>query len=232
MEKHTIKEIRSQARSKGIDPDGMSRASLVRAIASSEGKPTRTGYKVVGALGMKGKEGRVVEIATRGKSYARKHFRKNKNSTKLRKEVAMQKIGAKLGVSPIIKEFNLNEKYIVMTKLDRNLYDIMKKKRGQLSQTHQRALLRIFRKLDMGGVFHKDPNPLNFMFAGSKMYIIDYGFAEEIREEKHGKTPNLTQMTLGLLIKFKALFPGIICGVEYPILLNSLPVQLQSIVLQ
>jgi len=227
-----IKDLRALAVSKGVDPEGMSKSSLIRALAAMKGETKKPAYKIIKNLGMKGKEGHVVEIVTRGKSYAKKQFRKNKSSIKLRKEVAMQKIGAKLGVSPTIKEFNLNEKYIIMTKLDKNLYDIMRKKHGQLSQTHQRALLRIFKKLDKGGVFHKDPNPLNFMFAGTKLQIIDYGFAEEIKDEKHGKNPNLYQMTLGLLIKFKSLFPGIICGVEYPILLNALPVHLQSVILQ
>lgn len=233
MEKSmSIKEIRKLAKSKGIDPTGMSRSSLVRSLAKHQGKKVRKTSRVVGDLGMKGKEGKVVEIISRGKSYAKKNFRKNKSSSKLHKEVEMQQLGAKAGISPEIKEFNLNEKYIIMEKLDKNLYDMMLKKQGKLSQTHQKALLRIFRKLDKIKVFHKDPNPLNFMFCKSKLYIIDYGFAEEIKESKHGRTPNLLQMTMGLLLKFKALFPGVICGVEYPILLNVLPENLQAVILQ
>ena len=71
-------------------------------------------------------------------------------------------------------------------------------------------MLTIFSKLDTIGIFHKDPNPLNFLFDNDdKLFIIDFGFAEKINTKLHGDAPNMDQMTLGLLIKFKTLFPGV-----------------------
>ena len=223
----SIKEMRIHAEKKGIDPRGMSKTTLRNAIMRASGQsPKIKRYRTVKSLGRKGKEGSVFEVKLRGKSYAKKQFRKSKSAAKIEKEVAMQKIGTKAGISPIIREFNLNDKYIIMQKLEKNLYDVMQRRGGTMAKVHQRALLRIFRKLDKVMVFHKDPNPVNFMFTSDNVLkIIDYGFAEEINVRKHGLKPNREQMTLGLLLKFKKLFPG----VEYEILENSLPIHLQEI---
>jgi tRNA A-37 threonylcarbamoyl transferase component Bud32 len=110
-----------------------------------------------------------------------------------------------------VKEFNLNSKYIIMDVIDgESMYARMKKKQGKLSVKQQKELLAIFSKLDTLDIFHKDPNPLNFLFdTDDKLFIIDFGFAEKSNAARHGDAPNMDQMTLGLLIKFKTLFPRV-----------------------
>ena len=217
-----ISELRAAAAELKIDIRGMSKTSIARAVHLAEGhSPKKDRHRVVGPLGVSGKEGSVFEIRSqRGKVFAKKQFRKSKSAAKIEKEARLQQIAAGAGLSPSVDEFNLVEKYILMEKLESNLYDMLVKKRGKLTQKLQREMLSIFTGLDAIGVFHKDPNPLNFMFdsAGS-LKIIDFGFAETISERKHGRTPNLLQMPLGLLLKLREIFPD----ARYTVLEAALP---------
>jgi tRNA A-37 threonylcarbamoyl transferase component Bud32 len=228
MSKINLKDIRKILQNNGINTTGLSSQSLKYKFEQYNGKsPTRKVYKDIKQLGIKGKDGRVFLVKTKnGKSFAKKQFRSNKSTKDMLREITLQKEAAKADIAPMIKEFDLNSKFIIMTLLEDSLYAIMKKKHGKLTKKYQKDILRIFSNLDKIGIFHKDPNPLNFLVDTSrKLFIIDFGFAERIVPEKHGKQPNRNQMTLGLLIKFKILFPN--C--EYPVLKNSLPQPLQQI---
>jgi serine/threonine protein kinase len=96
-----------------------------------------------------------------------------------------------------------------MEKLDINLFDILKKNDGKLTKKQQEEIIELFEKLDKIKIFHKDPNPLNFMYDSNKnMKIIDFGFAEMIEENPKIINPNIEFMILGFLIKLKKLFPN------------------------
>tara|TARA_Y100000389_G_C17471034_1_gene530931 strand:- start:1735 stop:2307 length:573 start_codon:yes stop_codon:yes gene_type:complete len=165
--------------------------------------------KRLSRLGNKGKEGTVYLVTNKGKEYAMKTFRKNKSSTKLKLEAKLQRMAAEKGISPNVIAVNVNNKYILMEKLDTTLHDLLIKKRGILSEVIQRQIICLYNKLDKTGVFHGDASILNFMFKNKKLYLIDFGMSVEITGalvKKLGtKTPNLDIMTLGLVLKFKEL---------------------------
>lgn len=165
-------------------------------------------YKRVKKLGDKGKDGLVYLVECDNKQYAMKTFRENRSSVLIKKEAELQKKAAEVGISPGVIRVNTVFNYIVMDLMDVNLLDIMKKQNKMITKNQQMQLIRIFKKLDEIGVFHSDPNPLNFMVKNRKMYVIDFGFAKSIDtsvEKKYGKTPNLSLMTLGFILKLKDL---------------------------
>ncbi len=170
------------------------------------------GYTFVKQLGMEGIDGRTFLATDKdGNEVAVKIFKKTKKSSSIEREVKMQTIASEAGISPKILEYNSDGKYIVMEKLNVNLFDCFKEQKGQLTSSQQRAVLRLFKKLDECGVFHGDPNPLNFMRKDSKWYIIDFGFSKPINHRtiaKYGNTPNMTYMPLGFSLKLRKVFEG------------------------
>lgn len=167
-------------------------------------------YKKVSQLGNKGKEGVTYLVVTpKGKEYAMKTFKKQKSSSRLRKESELQKIAAATGAAPDIIDIDTVSKYIVMEKLNNHLWDIIIKNNGLLSKYYQKQLITIYKKLDSCGVFHGDANIMNYMVKNKRLYIIDFGMAKEITIELQKKlgtsTPNIKIMTLGLILKLKEL---------------------------
>lgn len=165
-------------------------------------------YTRVEQLGNPGKEGTtyLVTLANR-REYAMKTFRKQKSSNTLRKEAELQKMAADLGISPNVIDIDTVSKYIVMEKMDRHLFDDMKKQGGTMTKTQQKQIISIYKKLDKAGVFHGDVNLLNYMYKGDQLQIIDFGMAKEITHalvKKLGtETPNLHIMSLGLALKLR-----------------------------
>ena len=170
-------------------------------------------YKKVRQLGQEGKEGTtylVIDNST-NKRYAMKQFRPSKSIDKMTREAELQQIAAQHGLSPGVIDVNNHYRYIIMEKLDKSLFEILREGRGDLSEDLQMQIIRILKKLDEIKIFHADPNPSNFMVRGKKLYIIDYGFGKKIDKRlvtKHG-TENLNMhfMVLGFLLKIKE-----ICG--------------------
>jgi tRNA A-37 threonylcarbamoyl transferase component Bud32 len=154
-------------------------------------------------VGKTGKDGRVYLVVNDiGESYVMKMFRKNKNASAIQKEVDFQMRAE--GISPKIIEYNVNEKYIVMEKLDKTLIDILEKQEGSLTLDQQKSIIKLYDSLDKLNIFHNDANPLNIMIKGDKFYMIDYGFAcscdhKDIKGINH---PNVQFMTVGLLSFF------------------------------
>jgi len=213
-EKLNIKEMKKLAAKMGILTDGLSKATLSYELGKCTKRKNHMGdgYVFVRKLGMTGRDGNVSCVNYKNRrQYAKKQFRKNRSTKAIKMEAMLQQKAAKSGLSPTVKEFNLNSKYIIMDVVDgESMYARMKTKKGKLSVNQQKELLAIFSKLDTLGIFHKDPNPLNFLFdSDNKLFIIDFGFAEKSNSSRHGDAPNMDQMTLGLLIKFKTLFPGV-----------------------
>ena len=95
-----------------------------------------------------GKEGIVYILEKRGREYAVKQFKSYKSIKKLELEAKLQQKAARVGISPIVREYNLDKKYIRMDKLDMSLYQIMKKKNGRLSIAHQKAIVELADELD------------------------------------------------------------------------------------
>jgi serine/threonine protein kinase len=168
------------------------------------------GYTYLRQLGMEGKDGRTfLALDDQNNEVAIKIFRKTKSSSSIDREVKLQQIAASHGLSPKVIEYNSDGKYIVMEKLDVNLFDCFKQQHGQLTLKQQKSIIRLFKKLDTCKVFHGDPNPLNFMMKNGSWYIIDFGFAKPINERtiiRYGTTPNITYMPLGFLLKLRKVY--------------------------
>jgi len=167
-------------------------------------------YEKIKQLGEKGKEGITYLVKTsKGKEYAMKTFKKNKSSSKLKKEAKLQEMASEYGVCPKIVEIDTVSKYIVMEKLDTHLLDIIKKQNRDITKSQQKQIISIFKGLDKAKVFHGDSNILNYMFKDKKLYIIDFGMSKEIDDKLIKKlgtdTPNLHLMNLGFILKLKEL---------------------------
>ena len=163
-------------------------------------------YTYVRQLGHEGKDARTfLALDSNGKEVAVKLFRQTKKSALIRQEAEFQRIGATHGISPAIIEVNPDGKYIVMEKLDTNLYDVFREQNGILTDEQKSQIRRIFRTLDKCGILHGDPNPLNFMKKENKWYIIDYGFATKSKPSDHA---NQVLMTLGFEIQLQRIFPS------------------------
>lgn len=159
-------------------------------------------------LGEPGKDAVTWQV---NKKYALKQFRKNKSVNKMRKEVDLQTLAAENGIAPKIIDVDYDRRYIVMDKLHKHLVDVNSEK--YVSDEHQRQLVKLYKKMDSIGVFHGDPNPLNYMKnKRGKLYVIDFGMASEIDSRLKKKTgtdtPNQDIMNLTMVLKLKTMrFP-------------------------
>lgn len=168
-------------------------------------------YKFIRQLGREGKDGRTfLAVDKNKKEVAVKVFRKDKSARSIEKEAKLQMKAAEIGISPKVFDYDGEGKYIAMELLDINLYDCFRNQGGELTIPQQKEVVRLFERLDECGIFHGDPNPLNFMKKGRRWYIIDYGFAKPINERvrfRFGSTPNMKYMTLGFLIQLRNVRP-------------------------
>ena len=177
-------------------------------VVAKKLKSHKSRYKSLSQLGEKGKEGRTFLVSDKlGSQYAMKTFRKNKSSDKLMEEIQLQRACSDLKISPKIVDYDLDEKFVVMEKMDCHLLDKMKLLGGLVTEKQQIQLLDIFKKLDKARVFQGDANILNYMVRDDKIYIIDFGFASRIDEhlmkKVKSKTPNQELMLLGFILKLK-----------------------------
>jgi tRNA A-37 threonylcarbamoyl transferase component Bud32 len=159
-------------------------------------------------LGNPGKEGTTYVVSDKhGNEYAMKTFRRQKSSDTLRNQAELQKLAAESDAAPNVIDIDTVHKCIVMERMDRHLLDVMKKQKGVLTITQQRQIIGLYRKLDNSGVFHGDANPMNYMYRGRKLYMIDFGMAKPITSSLVKKlgtdTPNVHIMSLGMVLKLK-----------------------------
>lgn len=169
-------------------------------------------------LGKPGKEGTAHVVWDRQDQVERvkKQFRPRKSVNTLQKEATLQNAAAEAGISPKVYHTDSEQKFIVMEKMNITLIEKMKRQGNSLTPTQQREILQLFEKLDNIGIFHGDPNPLNFMYypydhqdpsKRNRLGIIDYGFAKRIEGARELKVynghPNKTLMTIGLLVYLK-----------------------------
>ncbi len=168
-----------------------------------------TSYTYIKQLGIEGKDGRTfLAIDDDKREVAIKIFRKSKKESEIETEAKLQIIAAEAGLSPKVIEYSARGRFIVMEKLDTNLFDLFKQQNGQITISQQKALITLFRKLDKCKIFHGDPNPLNFMKKGTKWYVIDFGLSQKITERntrKYSDHPNMKYMPLGFKLKIQKL---------------------------
>ena len=156
-------------------------------------------------LGEKGKEGTTYLVKDKyGKEYAMKTFNKKKSPKTLKNEYLLQKKASGKNITPRVYTYDPVSKYIVMDKMDKHLYDDIKKT-GIISKKQQLRILEIFEKLDESNVFHGDANLLNYMVKNEQIYIIDFGFSKEITpkliKQLETNRPNYHLMTIGFILK-------------------------------
>ena len=190
---------------------GKSKKELVSSIKTHYNELKKwVKYSFIKQLGTKGKDGRTFLVKDdKRNEYALKLFTPTKKNSRIQKEVDLQMIAAKGGVAPKVVDYDVDGKYIVMEKLNTTLYDYFVKQNGQLTIEQQKAVVRLFKKLDKCGILHNDPNPLNVMKKGKRWYMIDYGMSKKISPmvlERWGKTPNLTCMTIGLIVQLRGVY--------------------------
>lgn len=170
-------------------------------------------YTYIEQLGVEGKDGRTfLAMDDQKKEVAIKIFRKNKKESEIEREAKLQIIAANVGIAPRVIEYSAKGKYIVMEKLDINLFDLFKQQGGKISTEQQRAVIKLFIELDKCKIFHGDPNPLNFMYSikKSKWYIIDFGMSQKITSRnipKYSDAPNVKYMPLGFKLKIQKINP-------------------------
>lgn len=166
-------------------------------------------YDCEGKIGNSGKDGITYLVKKNGIEYAMKTFRNRKSVNNIKKESQFQEIASKVGISPKIYEVNLVDNYIVMDKMDRHLFDVIKEQGGILSEMQQRQIINIFKKLDEIKIFHGDSNILNYMCKGQLIYMIDYGMSKAIDTKLVKKLgtdkPNYELMNIGFILKLKEL---------------------------
>jgi predicted Ser/Thr protein kinase len=174
-------------------------------------------YTYLHQLGRAGKDGRTFLATDQDKRLvAIKIFSTKKGSTSIVREAKLQMVASAHGIAPKVYEYDGDGKYIVMEKMDVNLFDCFRQQDGALTREQQKALISLFKALDACKVFHGDPNPLNFMQKNGKWYVIDFGFAKPINDRtipKYGKTPNMTYMPLGFKLKLTRIYDK--CQLKY-----------------
>ena len=161
-------------------------------------------------LGNEGKEGVTYLVKTDSdREYAMKVFRRHKSAVTLRKEADLQEQAAQYGAAPHVIEVDTVMKTIVMDKMDKHLIEVLYRQNGVLFESQQKAVIRLFERLDNAGVFHGDSNILNYMFRGKRLYLIDYGMSKAIDNDLVKKlktrTPNMDLMSLAFILKMREL---------------------------
>ena len=209
-----LSELRDIAKSLNIKGyESVTRHDLVVLISNKLGddpskRKSKNTYKRGAQLGESGKDGKVYAVTDKyGTEYAMKVFKKTKSSKRLLAEIELQRLCSDAGISPRIVDFDTEEKFIVMEKMDTRLYDILVEQKGVLTEKQQSQLVSLFKALDKVNVFHGDANILNYMYKRSKLYIVDFGYSKQITPELKQKlgttTPNADLMLVGLIFKLK-----------------------------
>ena len=164
-------------------------------------------YKKCEQLGNTGKDAKTYLVFDKyDNQYAMKVFKKTKSGKKIAEEVHMQKLCSDAQISPKVVDYDTENKFIVMEKMDGHLFHVIQNT-GILSEDFQRQILAIFKTMDRIGVFHGDANMMNYMIRGNKLYIIDFGYGTIINESQIKKLgtskPNIEIMLLGFILKLK-----------------------------
>ena len=154
--------------------------------------------------GKKGKEGDTRIVAgPSGREYAVKVFKSKKSAKKIHQEADLQSAAAKTGAAPMVYGVNEEEKYIVMEKMETLLIEYVRslpgwKDHDEMPMPLQKQIVGLMLRLDEAKVIQNDGNSLNLMMKRGKVFVIDFGFAKEIKPadlKKRGPHPNF-ELTL------------------------------------
>lgn len=205
-----LSDLQDTARYLGLNYKNKNKTKLISLLRTH--KQTDK-YRLIKQTGYEGRDGIVFIVQDeKGKKYALKQFKQDKSINEIKREINFQIRASQTGISPKIRDFSLEEKYIVMDKMDIDLLTVYTKQAFNLTLDQQRKFIHILKTLDSIGIFHADPNPLNFMFKGEKLFIIDFGLAKEIDNsviEKSGNEPNLREMPIGFILKIFEQYPQV-----------------------
>lgn len=173
-------------------------------------------YSKIKQLGNEGKDGITYCVKRKGRYFAMKMFKYTKNIQALKNEIYLQSIASKHKVCPKLIDYDTVFRYIIMEKMDTNLFDIMKDNGGKFLKEYQLQIIHIFNTLDKIKIFHNDPNPCNFMVKKDRVYIIDFGMGKYIDNSliKKLKTdkPNMKLMIPGLILQIRSIFGKVNCN--------------------
>jgi len=174
-------------------------------------------------LGVKGSTSQVWEIYEKENpevKYALKKFNPRTSQYNIQQEIEIQILSSQIGCAPMVLQYDIKKKYIVMEKLKTNLYDEIRANYGNIPIEDQYKIYNILKKLDENKIFHKDPNPLNFMKnEEGEMFLVDYGMSEKMSESG---SYNRIQGAAGLGSQLRKMFPY--C--DYSVLLMDVPSEL------
>jgi predicted Ser/Thr protein kinase len=157
------------------------------------------------SFGISGKQGRdgttfLTEDPSNGHRYAIKLFKNTKSPREIEKEAYMQHMAADYGVAPTVRGVSTSENFIVMDALKETIVAKAKREKWvSLPPDYKAMLYALCVRLDRAGVVQNDGNPLNLMVDDTgRLYIIDYGFANEISNIMHAKRGSQPNVALTL----------------------------------
>lgn len=205
----TLPELKQIAKDVELVEENKEKLILKILKCFEEYEKHKKNYKIGEQLGNKGKDGVTYLVTIEGDEYAMKTFNKKKSKQNIQKEADLQEMASKYNIAPKIIDVDIVNNYIVMEKMDKHLYEVMKKQNGNLSEKQQKEILNIFNKLDEAKVLQNDANILNYMYKNNKLYIIDFGISkmidEKLKKKLGSSRPNYEIMTVGFIIKLKEL---------------------------
>jgi len=210
MHKFSFYQLKDIAEDCGINPYNKSKPDLYREIMShfceeEKDLPKTDTYREVKEIGRGGNDSVVYLAKKDGKEFAMKKFNSNVCTKEIKKEVGYQKKAS--GISPEIVDVDYEKKSIVMEKMDSHVVDYLTKNKGKFPIKYQKRLIEIFTALDEKGVYQADPNILNYMFKGDRIYMIDFGMCKPINKyliKKLGTDkPNMKYTLLSFICKLK-----------------------------
>jgi len=202
IEKWSVDELRIQMKKLKLRPC-KKKCDMIKVILDEKDKLYIRGKQ----LGESGKDAKTFSVNNK---YALKQFSTRKSSKKIMEEAEIQRLVSSVKACPKVIDVDSDRKYILMEKLDKHLIDVDSEK--HVSIDNQKQLLKLYDQLDEVGIFHGDPNPLNYMTKGKKLYVIDFGMSKKITpslvKKLGSSTPNRDIMTLSMILKLKAMrFP-------------------------
>lgn len=213
MHKFSFYQLKNIAEDFGIDSYKKSKPDLYQmilkhfSVEEREIQPTKRKciYKKIKQIGRGGTDSTVYLTKKGSKEYVMKTFHSNVKKADIKKEVQNQLLAK--GLSPEVIDFDYDDRYIIMEKMDTHVVDYITKNKGKFPLKHQKRLIELFTSLDNNGIYQSDPNILNYMLKDDKIFMIDFGMSKSINKsliKKMGtNNPNMKYTLLSFICKLK-----------------------------
>ena len=179
-------------------------------------------------LGEPGKEGTVLMAQHKQSNTlgAAKTFRKTKAQSTMRKELNLMALAADAGVAATPYAFDYPNRRYIMERMDKTLPELIKAQHGVLTKAQQLRIIELLERIGEAGIYHGDPNPLNFMTdMNGQLQLIDFGFAKKIDKKLiawGGSNPNMTSLHFLLFSPMQGLIKKGILTTKPDIILAAL----------